>query len=114
MSFRQAGRDSKPGIIENPPRGWPAAAFARSGVRAARMKSAQLKEKGYKSAYLALDIAHQYGVVEDKGKVLERLDQAFRDDDGDWNISSRTAPEFDCVRSDPRFHDLLRRRGLEH
>lgn len=89
-----------------------AAAFARSGLRAARVKSAQLKEKGYKSTYLALDVAYQYGVVEDKGKVLEWLNQASRDNDADWNISSRTAPEFDCVRSAPGFHDLLRRRGL--
>jgi TolB-like protein/DNA-binding winged helix-turn-helix (wHTH) protein/Tfp pilus assembly protein PilF len=88
-----------------------AAVFARSGLRAAQVKSAQLKEKGYKGAYLALDIAHQYGLVEDKAKVLEWLNQAFRDnDDSDFG---GTAPEFDCVRSTPRFHDLLRRMGLE-
>jgi TolB-like protein/DNA-binding winged helix-turn-helix (wHTH) protein/Tfp pilus assembly protein PilF len=88
-----------------------AAVFARSGLRAAQVKSAQLKEKGYKGAYLALDIAHQYGLVEDKGKVLEWLNQAFRDnDDADFG---GTAPEFDCVRSTSRFHDLLRHAGLE-
>ena len=88
-----------------------AAVFARSGLRAAKLKSAQLKEKGYKGAYLALDIAHQYGLVEDKGKVLEWLNQAFRDND--YADFGGTAPEFDCVRSTPRFHDLLRRIGLE-
>jgi TolB-like protein/Flp pilus assembly protein TadD len=88
-----------------------AAVFARSGLRAAQVKSAQLKEKGYKSAYFALDIAYQYGLVENKGKVLEWLNQAFRDhDDEGW---VRTAPEFDCVRSTPGFHDLLRRVGIE-
>ena len=90
-----------------------AAVFARSGLRAAQVKSAQLKEKDYKNAYLALDIARQYGIVDDKGKVLEWLDQAFRDHNGYAEFSARTAPEFDCVRSDPRFHDLLRRVGLE-
>jgi tetratricopeptide (TPR) repeat protein len=90
-----------------------AAVFARSGLRAAQVKSAQLKEKGYKSAYIALDIAHQYGLVENKGKVLEWLNQAFRDKNSYLMFSSRTAPEFDCVRSTPGFHDLLRRVGLE-
>jgi TolB-like protein/DNA-binding winged helix-turn-helix (wHTH) protein/Tfp pilus assembly protein PilF len=88
-----------------------AAVFARSGLRAAELKSAQFKEKGYKSAYLAVQVAYQYGLVEDKGKVMQWLDQAFRDSGYEsWVIA---APEFDCVRSTPGFHDLLRRVGLE-
>jgi TolB-like protein/DNA-binding winged helix-turn-helix (wHTH) protein len=90
-----------------------AAVFARSGVRAAQVKSAQLREKGYKRLYSAFEIACQYGVVEDEGKVLEWLDQAFRDNELDCYLNAKSAPEFDCVRSDPRFHDLLRRMGLE-
>jgi len=90
-----------------------AAAFAGSGLRAAQVKSTQLKEKGYKGVYSASEIAFQYGVVEDKGKVLEWLNQAFRDNDDALGQSAKTAPEFDFVRSDPRFHDLLRRLGLE-
>ncbi len=90
-----------------------AAAFARSGIRAAQVKSAQLKEKGYRGRHTAFQIACQYGVVEDKGKVLEWLDQALRDNDGNAAVSLRTAPEFDCVRSAPRFYDLLRRIGLK-
>jgi len=91
-----------------------AAVFARSGLRAAQVKSAQFKEKGYKGAYLAVQVAYQYGLVEDKGKVLEWLDQAFRDNDGGDEGWARAAPEFDCVRSTPGFHELLRRVGLEH
>jgi TolB-like protein/Tfp pilus assembly protein PilF len=90
-----------------------AAVFARSGLRAAQMKSVQLKEKGYKGAYSALDIAHQYGIVQDKVEVLEWLNQAFRDNEGYAEFSSRTAPEFDCVRSTAGFHALMRRVGLE-
>ncbi|MGA2326497.1 MAG: winged helix-turn-helix domain-containing protein [Bryobacteraceae bacterium] len=90
-----------------------AAAFARSGVHAAQVKFAQLKEKGDKGAYSAFEIALQYGVVGDKGKVLEWLDQAFRDKGLDWYLNAKSSPELDCVRSDPRFHDLLRRMGLE-
>jgi TolB-like protein/tetratricopeptide (TPR) repeat protein len=92
-----------------------AAAFAKSGIRAAQVKSVQLKEKSYdNNPDHALRIAFQYGVVGDKGKVLEWLDRAFRDQDGQRSFAyGRTAPEFDCVRSTPRFHELLRRLGLE-
>jgi TolB-like protein/DNA-binding winged helix-turn-helix (wHTH) protein len=95
-----------------------AAVFARSGLHAAEVKSAQFKEKGYKSAYLALQVAYQYGLVGDKGKVLGWLDQSFRDKDSGFNGSgserwANTAPEFDCVLSTPGFHDLMRRVGQE-
>jgi Tfp pilus assembly protein PilF len=92
-----------------------AAAFARSGLRAAQVECAQLKERGYKGPYIALQIALQYGIAENKDKVLEWLDQAFRDHypSDDLAIASRNAPEFDFVRSTPRFRDLLRRTGLE-
>jgi TolB-like protein/DNA-binding winged helix-turn-helix (wHTH) protein/Tfp pilus assembly protein PilF len=90
-----------------------AAAFAKSGLRAAQVKSAQLKEKGYNGVYTALETAIQYGVVEDQGKVLEWLNQACRDRKLDCHYSLRSLPEFDCVRSAPGFHDLLRRMGLE-
>ena len=90
-----------------------AAAFARSGVRAAQVKFAQLKEKGYKGVYSANEIACQYGLAGDKGKVLEWLNQTCRDSELDCYLNLRSFPELDCVRSDPRFHDLLRRMGLE-
>jgi TolB-like protein/DNA-binding winged helix-turn-helix (wHTH) protein len=90
-----------------------AAVFARSGVRAAQVKFAQLTEKGYKGAPGAFKIACQYGVVGDQGKVLEWLNQAFRDNELDCYVSLKSAPELDCVRSAPQFHDLLRHMGLE-
>jgi TolB-like protein/DNA-binding winged helix-turn-helix (wHTH) protein len=90
-----------------------AAAFTGSGLRAAQVKSAQLKEKGYKGGYLALAIAFQYGLAGNKDKVLEWLNQAFRDTEANTDFNLGTAPEFDFVRSTPRFHDLMRRAGLE-
>jgi TolB-like protein/Tfp pilus assembly protein PilF len=111
-----------------------AAAFARSGLHAARVKSAefeekryhpgdstwenagiksaQLNEKGYPGAYRALQIAYQYGLAGDRGKALVWLTQAFRDDDGNADFV-KTAPELDGLRGAPPFHDLLRRIGLE-
>ena len=92
-----------------------AAAFARSGLRAAQVECAHLKERRYKGPYIALDIALQFGTAENKDKVLEWFDHAFRDGYpfDDFAVAARTAPEFDFVRSTPRFHDLLRRAGLE-
>ena len=112
-----------------------AAAFAGGGLRAAlvksaefeekryhpgdstwenaAIKSAQLNAKGYPGAYRALQIAYQFGLAGDKGKALEWLNQAFRDDDGNADFAE-TAPELDGLRATPAFHDLLRRVGLEH
>lgn len=90
-----------------------AAAYRNSGLRAAQLKSAQLKEGSYKRAYDAFTIALQYGALGDERKVLDWLIQAQRDNEGPiffWQLKG--APEFDLVRSDPRFQDLLRRIGL--
>jgi tetratricopeptide (TPR) repeat protein len=111
-----------------------AAAFARSGLHAARVKSAQfeanryhpgdstwenagiksaeLNEKGYPGAYRALQIAYQYGLAGDRSKALEWLNQAFSDADGNADFAE-TAPELDGLHATPAFHDLLRRVGLE-
>ena len=91
-----------------------AAVFARSGARAAERKSAQLKEQGRGIVYPAIEIAYQYGVLGDKGKVLDWLSQQCNGPDVSCYFNLKSSPEFDCVRSDPRFHDILRRMGLEH
>jgi TolB-like protein/DNA-binding winged helix-turn-helix (wHTH) protein/Tfp pilus assembly protein PilF len=87
------------------------AAYRKSGPRAAQLQLAQLREKGY-GDYLPLDIAFAYGVLEDKGKVLKWLNQSLHDRTDDFLLMLKSAPEFDCVRSDPRFRDLVRRVGL--
>ncbi len=89
-----------------------AAAFARLGLRAAQLKAALLKQNGYKSNYLALDIALQYGDLEDRQEALRWLNQSFLDRDGNLAVFMKSAPEFEFVRSDPHFQDLLRRIGL--
>jgi tetratricopeptide (TPR) repeat protein len=99
-----------------------AAAYAQGGPRAAQLKAAQLRERGYAASrqeqesgarshdfYSALFIAFQYGLLKDKGKVLDWLGQGSHRPSGGLIISLKSAPEFDCVRSDPRFQDLLRR-----
>jgi tetratricopeptide (TPR) repeat protein len=87
-----------------------AAAYAQSGPRAAKLKLAQqLEEKYHKGESLPLDIACAYGVLGDKGRVVKWLNQSFRDRNDDFTMMLKSAPEFDFVRSDPRFQDLLRR-----
>ncbi len=98
-----------------------AAIYAKSGLRAARIKAAQLMEKNYKPSYAApggsvggdaLFIAFQYGTFEDRDKVLRWLEQSERDRDGNLLYSLKSAPEFDFLHSDPRYTDLVSRLGL--
>jgi len=86
--------------------------YEKSGLRAARLKSAQLMERYYKDNHEAVLIAFRYGTLEDGPKVLEWLEEAFRIHDGNFPLQLKTAPEFDFLRADPRFQDLLRRAGL--
>ena len=99
------------------------ASYAKWGLRAAQLKAAQLKEKrrcgmqGDKAprpvdCYSLIEVALQYGLLKDKEKVLDWLNQGLSYNGTDGNFVEPTfasAPEFDFVRSDPRFQDLLRR-----
>jgi chitinase len=60
----------------------------------------------------ALSIAFQYGTLEDKDKVLRWLEQSERDRDNNLLTSLKSAPEFDFLRSNPSYADLLSRLGL--
>ncbi len=95
-----------------------AAVYAQSGRHAALLKAARVKEKGYcgnplnrtaqrPDCYSAYEVAYQFGLLGDKERTLRWLERAVRDGPL-WSFSS-AAPELDCVRSDPRFRELLRR-----
>jgi TolB-like protein/DNA-binding winged helix-turn-helix (wHTH) protein/Tfp pilus assembly protein PilF len=89
-----------------------AATYAKSGLRAARLKLAQLMERHYKGNYEAMWVAFQYGTVEDGPKVLHWLEEALRAQEDNFPLQAKAAPEFDFLRTDPRFQDMLRRVGL--
>ncbi len=89
-----------------------AATYAKSGLRAARLKFAQLMERHYKGNYDAMWVAFQYGTIQDGPKVLQWLDEALRAQEDNFPFQAKTAPEFDFLRADPRFQALLRRVGL--
>jgi TolB-like protein/DNA-binding winged helix-turn-helix (wHTH) protein/Tfp pilus assembly protein PilF len=98
--------------------------YATAGLHAALLQSARNKER-----VCALDViealpscdeyavARQYGVLGEKDKLLYWLKRGVASRTGHRNamlvISLKTAPEFDCVRSDPRFRSLLHSIGLD-
>jgi tetratricopeptide (TPR) repeat protein len=89
------------------------AAYETGGFRSACLKSAQLKEWLYQhSLYDGYQIPLQYGDVGDERKVLEWLDRLLRERGYGRALMLKTAPEYDFLRSDPRFQELLRRTGL--
>ncbi len=89
-----------------------AAIYAKSGLRAARLKFAQLMERHYRGNYEAMWVAFQYGTIQDGPKVLQWLDEALRAQEDNFPFQAKTAPEFDFLRADPRFQAMLRRVGL--
>ena len=96
-----------------------AAAYAKSGLPGALLKAAQLEERDYEAnrqgsgapsyeSYSALFIAYQYGLLKNREKALHWLNQACHER-GNPLVWLKSTPEFDFLRSDPRFQELLRR-----
>ena len=56
-------------------------------------------------------IGRMYGDLGDKDNTFKRLDIAFHEH-RIWLMALRTQPEFDSLRSDPRWAELIRRIGL--
>ena len=83
------------------------AAFSKSGVRAARLKAAQLMERRHNG-----NAAFVYGTLQDGSKVMQCLEQAVHDGDERVILSIKTAPEFDFLHDDPHYQELLRRLNL--
>ena len=90
------------------------AAYEKGGFRSACLKSAQLMELLYEHPRLfeGFLIPPQYGDVGDDRKVLEWLDRLLRERGYANALLLKTAPEYDFLRGDPRFQELLRRTGL--
>jgi tetratricopeptide (TPR) repeat protein len=86
------------------------AALAKDGFRAACLKSVQLKERAYPDL-TPENIPLQYGLLEDRGKVLEWIER--RRDSYGMIMLLNTAPEFDFLRTDDRFQQLQRRYGVK-
>jgi len=79
--------------------------FARSGDKASAWNNIhRMEELSKTSAYLAL----VYAGLEEKDLAIRSLEVAYEDRDS-FLVFARMAPQFDNLRSDSRFQDLLRR-----
>jgi len=85
------------------------AVFEKAGLRAARVKSAQLMEKDGEAQFGSISIALQYGRTENRLKALYWLEKSFGAQEGNLLLETKTAPEFDFLRSDAQFQALLNR-----
>jgi len=57
-------------------------------------------------------MAMTHGYLGEKDQAFEWLEQSYDTREGDiWLL--KVAPQFDPLRDDPRFQDLLRRMNLE-
>ena len=87
-------------------------AYAMMGKRAEAQKIIQRLEKQAKQSYVApLIMAKVYIGLSEKEHAIEWLEKAYenREDSTTWLNSD---PDFDSLRSEPRFQDLVRRVGL--
>jgi len=87
-------------------------AYASSGWKGFLQKRVQFllenRKRGYVPAHL---VALDYSRLGDKEKALEWLERAYAERD-EWVTYLNVEPDFDALRSDPRFADLARRIGL--
>jgi TolB-like protein/Flp pilus assembly protein TadD len=88
--------------------------FRTAGWNGAVAKTIELRQGERKTGYFsALIIASFYADQGDKEHAFQWLDTAYREHD--WLlIGLNTFFQFDPIRSDPRFADLVRKVGLPH
>lgn len=88
-------------------------AYAEMGKRAEAEKILHDLQTKAKTAYVSpYAIATIYAGLGDKERALEYLEQAYRERALDISWSLKSDLRLDPLRSDSRFHDLLRRVGL--
>jgi len=92
---------------------WLAWAYARAGSRADAQKVLDQLNTMAKQKYVAANYrAHIYAALGEKTETFEWLERAY--DERSVGLSPlKTSSEFDPLRSDPRFVDLLRRMNLQ-
>jgi serine/threonine protein kinase len=69
----------------------------------------EISQGEYVAAY---EIALQYALIDDKEKAFEWLEKAYEERSGRMSYLF-VEPQFDSIRSDPRFKELLRKIGFE-
>ncbi len=86
--------------------------YAKSGLRGALLRSAEYQEEESKRQYVdpAL-IALTYAMLGDKDKAFAQLDKALAQKSV-FLTYIKVMPDYDSLRSDPRYAELLKRMGL--
>jgi serine/threonine protein kinase/Tfp pilus assembly protein PilF len=91
------------------------AAFQTDGPKGYWQKHLELTLKDYQEAsgqyYPALDVASAYARVGDRQKVMEWLEKSYAERDGNLTLV-KSYRQFESLKGDPRFANLLRRMGL--
>jgi TolB-like protein/Flp pilus assembly protein TadD len=111
-AYSEAIAELQEGLRLEPGRGdlllYLAYAYARAGqVGEARRILARVKP-----AEASFEVVAVYVALGEKDAVFSWLEKGFKERSG-LTVFLRTAPEYDPMRSDPRFADLLRRLGLQ-
>ena len=97
---------------------WPTAvlgmAYAADGQRAEAEKVlAEMKQKASRGWVPSYAFAEIYAGLRDKPQTLDALEKSY--EERAWFLTYlNTAPEFDFIRSEPRFQALVRRMNFPH
>lgn len=99
--------DHSPGVIGSLIR-----AYARAGRRSDAMRLLnELQQRSKKGFVPARAFIDAYVGLGDNDRAFASLEQAYKDQSNVLQFL-KVSPEFDPLRSDPRFADLVRRVGL--
>jgi TolB-like protein/DNA-binding winged helix-turn-helix (wHTH) protein len=82
------------------------AAYQRAGYRGYLLKRIQILEQAHN-----LCGAHEYALLNDEPHAMTCLERSYHER-YEGILFVRSAPEFDSIRSSPRFRDLVRRIGF--
>jgi hypothetical protein len=89
-------------------------AYALSGQTAkARESLSKLFERIGDGYYSPTSIAEIYCALGDRERVFEYLEKAYRERDVSLVMPALVPPWCDFIKSDPRYHDLMERVGVE-
>jgi len=87
-------------------------AYERSGYKGYLLKKIQILEQTpHFNMYTGPMLAHEYAQLHDEPHAMIYLERAYAER-YPWLLLLRVAPEWDPIRSSPRFRELVRRVGL--
>jgi tetratricopeptide (TPR) repeat protein len=115
---RDAIAAAKSAREDEPLADWPTAvlgmAYAVDGQRAEAEKVlSEMKQKASRGWVPSYTFAEIYAGLRDKSATLDALGKSY--EERAWFLTYlNTAPEFDFIRSEPRFQTLLRRMNFPH